>query len=154
MRGITLNKRELKLKIESAEEISITHTSCFRSITTSTRESEHLERNNFSSEDLFASALCNSSLQNIYKLGNEKGINLVGTTADVTTVVEGDKSKIRRIVLDIRLSVVLDEAQLQDMRQVIDESNIFRALGSGVLFEHRIHNPEGIRQTNPGNVAA
>lgn len=154
MRGVTLNKRELELKIESVEEISVTHTSSFRSFRTSLNKSEHTDRNNFSCEDLFATALCSASLQNIFQIGKSIGVDLVGTTGDITTVVDGEKSRLRRIVLDIRLSKTLNEEQLQELRVEVDNSNIFGALGPTVLFEHRIHNLLSERQSSPGPVAA
>ena len=154
MHGITLNNKELQLKIDGVNEISVNHTDSSKSFKTSVHLGEHQRRQNFSSEDLFAAALCSASLQNIHKYGNQNGINFIGTHADVTTVVDTNKSKIKRIVLDIYLTVSLTEDQLQDLRLKIDSSIIFGALGPSVLFEFRVHKFQEGQQANNPDVAA
>ena len=154
MHGITLNKKELQLKIDGVNEILVSHVDSSKSFTTSVHQGEHQLRQNFSSEDLFATALCSASLQNIYKYGNQNGINFIGTHADVTTVVDTNKSKIKRIVLDIYLTVSLTEDQLQDLRLKIDSSIIFGALGPSVLFEFRVHKSQEDQQADKPDVAA
>ena len=79
MQGITLNKKELQLKIDGVNEISISHTDSSKSFTASAHLGEHQNRQHFSSEDLFAAAVCSAGLQNIHKYGNQNGINFLGT---------------------------------------------------------------------------
>tara|TARA_B100000674_G_C37698338_1_gene849321 strand:+ start:154 stop:621 length:468 start_codon:yes stop_codon:yes gene_type:complete len=155
MQGITTNKKELELKIEGVNEISISHTASSKSFATSVHLVEHQQRLNFSAEDLLAASVCSASLQNIYKYGTQNGINFIGTHADVTTLVDTQKSKIRRIVLDIYLKANLSDEQLEELRLKIDSSNTFGALGPSVLFEFRLHKAQDSEQvvTTP-NVAA
>ena len=154
MHGTTLNKKELQLKIDSFNEISISHKDSSKSFNVSVHRAEHQKRQHFSSEDLLAAAVCNASLQNIHKYGNKNGINFVGTEADVTTIVDTQKSKIKRIILDIYLKVSITEEQLEELRLNVDSTNTFGALGPSVLFEFRIHKAqEGEQSVNP-NVAA
>ena len=154
MHGTTLNKKELQLKIDSFNEISISHTDSSKSFTASVHRAEHQKRQHFSSEDLLAAAVCNGSLQNIHKYGNKNGINFVGTQADVTTLVDTQKSKIRRIILDIYLKVSVTEEQLEELRLQVDSSNTFGALGPSVLFEFRIHKAQEDQQSANTHVAA
>ena len=154
MHGITLNKKELQLKIDGVNEICISHTDSSKSFTASVHPGEHQQRHHFSSEDLLAAALCSAGLGNIHKYGNQNGINFVGTHADVTTVVDTQKSKIKRIVLDIYLKVSLSEDQLQELRLKVDSSTIFGALGPSVLFEFRVHKFQEDQQASNPDVAA
>ena len=154
MHGTTLNKKELQLTIDSFDEISISHTDSSKSFKASVHRAEHQKRQHFSSEDLLAAAVCNASLQNVHKYGNKNGINFIGTQADVTTLVDTQKSKIRRIVLDIHLKVSVTEEQLEELRLEVDSSNTFRALGPSVLFEFRIHKAQDVEQSENPDVAA
>ena len=154
MHGTTLNKKELKLQIDGVNEISISHTDSSKSFTASVHPGEHQQRHHFSSEDLLAAAICNASLQNIHKYGNQNGINFVGTYADVTTLVDTQKSKIRRIVVDIYLKVSVTEQQLEELRLKIDSSTTFGALGPSVLFEFRLHKSQEQNQAVKPEVAA
>ena len=154
MHGTTLNKKELQLKIDSFNEISISHTDSSKSFNASVHRAEHQKRQHFSSEDLLAAAVCNGSLQNIHKYGNKNGINFVGTQADVTTLVDTQKSKIKRIILDIYLKVSVTEEQLEELRLQVDSSNTFGALGPSVLFEFRIHKAQEDQQSANPDVAA